>query len=232
MQVSITTQSIQFSSDNSHLYNAYLASPVQPSPQQDTGIILLHDCWGMSQHSHEIAENFSRYGCTVLLPDLYDQTPPTTQAQADEMMYQLDWHQAAEHVVNGAARYLMTRCTRVCVVGLSMGSGIAIMSATLNTLINKYACFYGLPELVALPVERISSPVQGHFVESEENDLWCPPDRVQTFIDSMAEHNKQLEIHWYKDAMHGFMNHRKTAMYCAQACKLATARTLKFLNAT
>ncbi|MEM7294460.1 MAG: alpha/beta fold hydrolase [Pseudomonadota bacterium] len=200
------------------------------SSESTTGIVLLHDCWGLSQHSIEIAENFAAAGYSVLLPDLYRNQHPSTQGEADGMMDALDWYAAAAYVVPAAQLYLAGSCSKVVVLGLSMGSGIALLAATMHEAIDAYALFYGLPPLLDLDFGNISAPIQGHFVAVEENDTWCPASRVNQFLSILKEQNQSIEMHWYHDATHGFMNHRKPEMYCASTCEIATQRTLSFFE--
>ena len=197
-----------------------------------TGIIFLHDCWGLSQHSIEIADNFADAGYAVLLPNLYRTAPPTHQQQADGMMDELEWEWAATSVVAGARRFLREDCDKVVLLGLSMGSGIGLLAAAVHDDIDSYACFYGLPDLSKLKTENINSPVQGHFIAADELDEWCPASRVKDYLTMMEASQKPIDMHWYEGARHGFMNHSKPEMYCADTCQLATKRTLDFFQST
>ena len=139
----------------------YLA---KPSKANAPGVVVIQEWWGLQDQIRGICDRLALAGYEALAPDLYAGTTVPyhdTQAAAHEMN-SLNFLDATDQVVRGAARYLGQTADRVGLMGFCMGGAVTVLGAARIPEISAAVAFYGLPLEGAINPADIKIPLQGH----------------------------------------------------------------------
>ena len=138
-------------------------------------------------------------------------------------MNSLNFLEATDQVVRGAAQLLKRTGVKVGLTGFCLGGAVTILGACRVPELSAAVCFYGLPpETVAKPAD-VKVPLQAHFANRDD---WCTPAAVDKFEAGLKAAGKKAEVFRY-DADHGFVNEQRDA-HDRAAAELAWERTLAF----
>jgi carboxymethylenebutenolidase len=201
----------------------YLAKPGRANAP---GVVVIQEWWGLQDQIKGICDRFALAGYEALAPDLYAGTvvPYHDAEAANREMSSLNFLEATDQVVRGAAVFLKQSGAKVGLTGFCMGGAVTVLGAIRIPELAAAVCFYGLPPgNVASPAD-IRVPLQGHFANDDD---WCTPDTVNAFEAALKTAGKQAEIYRY-DAKHGFMNEQRPDAHQRQAAEAAWARSLDF----
>jgi carboxymethylenebutenolidase len=190
------------------------------------GLVVVQEWWGVQDQIKGICDRFAAAGYEALAPDLYAGTvvPYHDVEAANREMSSLDFLDATDQVVRGAALYLGQTGVRVGLTGFCMGGAVTVLGAIRVPEFTAGVCFYGLPPAnVANPAD-IRIPLQGHFANQDD---WCTPKAVDDFEAVCEAAGKSAEIFRY-DAQHGFVNEQRLAAHDRKAAEIAWERTLTF----
>jgi carboxymethylenebutenolidase len=203
----------------------YLA---KPGRAYAPGLVVIQEWWGVQAQITSTCDRFAAAGFEALAPDLFNgKTVPYHDVQsASAAMSALDFIEAADNNVRGAATYLKSAGARVGLTGFCLGGAMTILGAIRVPEFAAGVCFYGLPpETVAHPSE-IQIPLQAHFANT---DNWCTPALVNKFEAAAKKAKAPVEICRY-DAAHGFMNEQRQAAHNRMSAELCWERMLGFLE--
>ena len=191
------------------------------------GVIVIQEWWGLSGNITGICDRLALAGYDALAPDLYGGTlvPYHDHHAAEQQLQNLDFADAAQNSVRGAAQFLKRSSPKVAVVGFCMGGAVAMLAAAAPE-ISAVAPFYGLPPEKFLDISKLKIPVQGHFSNTDD---FVTPERANTFEAALNKAGVKNEIFRY-DASHAFMNEQRD-VYDRAAAELAWGRLLGFLSA-
>ena len=191
------------------------------------GVIVIQEWWGLSGNITGICNRLALAGYDALAPDLYGGTlvPYHDHHAAEQQLQNLDFADAAQNSVRGAAQFLKRSSPKVAVVGFCMGGAVAMLAAAAPE-ISAVAPFYGLPPEKFLDISKLKIPVQGHFSNTDD---FVTPERANTFEAALNKAGVKNEIFRY-DASHAFMNEQRD-VYDRAASELAWGRLLRFLSA-
>jgi carboxymethylenebutenolidase len=186
---------------------------------------VIQEWWGLQDQIKGIADRFALAGYDALAPDLYAGTVVPyhdTEAAAREMN-SLNFLDATDNTVRGAAQFLKKSGVKVGLTGFCLGGAVTIIGACRIAELSAAVCFYGIPpESVAKPAD-LKVPLQGHFANQDD---WCTPAVVDGFEAAAKAAGRNVEVFRY-DAGHGFVNEQR-AVHDRAAAELAWERTLKF----
>src|SRR4029077_19659900 len=157
--------------------------------------------------------------------DLFRGKVAKASDEASHIMANLNFPDAAEQDIRGAAQYLKESSKKVAVGGFCMGGVLTILAALHVPETDAGACFYGLPD-VAAGFKKIKIPLVCHFANK---DGWITPAKVNDFEAALKQSKSKFEIYRY-EAQHAFMNELRPGVYDAASAKLAWDRTLAFLK--
>lgn len=191
------------------------------------GVVVIQEWWGLQDQIKGLCDRFALLGYDALAPDLYAGTviPYHDAEAAAREMNSLNFIDAADQLVRGAAQFLLRSSPKVAVSGFCMGGAVAILAASRSPEFSAAVPFYGLPpETVAKPAD-LKVPVQGHFANSDD---YITPERVSAFETGLKAAGKVFEIYRY-DASHAFMNEQRS-VHDRQCAELAWERTSGFLK--
>jgi carboxymethylenebutenolidase len=189
------------------------------------GVVVIQEWWGLQDQIKGICDRFALAGYEALAPDLYAGTvvPYHDTEAAGREMNSLNFLEATDQVVRGAAQLLQRTGVKVGLTGFCLGGAVTVLGACRVPEFTAAVCFYGLPpETVAKPAD-VKIPLQAHFANRDD---WCTPEAVDKFEAGLKAAGKKAEVYRY-DADHGFVNEQRDA-HDRAAAELAWERTLAF----
>ena len=179
-----------------------------------------------TSRSKKTADRLAGAGYRALVPDLYRGKVATASDEANHLMGNLNFPDAADQDIRGAVQYLKQSSKKVAVGGFCMGGALTILSAVRVPEMDAGACFYGIPPLDVAELQEIKIPLICHFAKKDD---WCTPAKVNELEAALKRSKSQFELYRY-DAQHAFMNEARPEVYDAVSAKTAWERTLGFLK--
>ena len=189
------------------------------------GVIVIQEWWGLQNQIKGICDRLARAGYDALAPDLYGGKAVGyhDSEAADREMNSLDFLDATDNIVRGAAQYLHKSSRKVGLTGFCLGGAVTVLGAVRVPELDAACCFYGIPPEAAGPPSGIKVPFQGHFATRDD---WCTPEAVAKFEAGLKQAKAPGEIFRY-EADHAFMNEQRT-VHDRAAAELAWGRMLVF----
>jgi len=215
---------IHFNRPDGKTCPGYLATPKTGAGAP--GFVCIQEWWGLNDQIKKTADRLAGAGYRSLVPDLYRGKVAKASDEASHMMANLNFPDAAEQDIRGAAQYLKQSCKKVVVGGFCMGGALTVLAAVRVPEMDAGACFYGIPDLPAAELKKIKIPLVCHFANRDGH--WTPA-KVNDLEAALKQSESQFEIYRY-DAQHAFMNEARPQVYDAASAKLAWDRTVKFLK--
>jgi len=232
----VKTESVEF---------GYLASPGDgPCP----GIVMIHDVWGLAEHTRDMARRLAAEGFAVLAIDLYRREAEVKIENPGAWMRGLSDPQVLTDV-EAAAGWLAghSACTgRVGVVGFCMGGMYALLAACGGAGIAAGTAFYGVlshrhgilydeagldperkPREPLAAAEDLSCPLLCLFGDADE---FVPLSDIDLLRASLAGATPPSEVVVYPDCGHAFMNDTREDAYRPETAAVAWRRTVAFLR--
>jgi len=208
-------------------HHAYVARPKvgYASP----GIVLLHDRWGLTEATTELARRLAADGYVTMAPDLYHGAMPEEEEEARRLAYALAEGKGIDDV--RTALYWMRNqgyvtAHLVAAVGLCAGGKLALLAAseTVNAP-QAVVAFYGAIAPALQRGDTFTVPVQGHF---GGEDALIPADDVHALEQALTRDQVPHEIHLYPGVGHDFIR-PGSPTYDQAAAEEAWGRMLTFL---
>ena len=134
------------------------------------GVVVIQEWWGLQDQIKGLCDRFALAGYDALAPDLFNGVviPYHDAEAASREMNSLNFLEAADQHVRGAAQFLLRSSPKVAVSGFCMGGAVAVLAACRAPEFSAVVPFYGLPpESVAKPAD-VKVPLQGHFANSDD----------------------------------------------------------------
>jgi len=215
---------IEFKRPDGKSCSGYLATP-KAGPSAP-GFVVIQEWWGLNDQIKNTADRLAEAGYRALVPDLYRGKVAKAAQEANHMMTNLNFPDAAGEDIRGAAQYLKQSSKTVAVGGFCMGGALTLLAALRVPEMDAGAVFYGIPPVDAATFKAIKVPLICHFANTDD---WCTPAKVNELEAALKESKSQLEFYRY-DAQHAFMNEARPEVYNAASAKTAWERTLAFLK--
>jgi carboxymethylenebutenolidase len=202
--------------------NAYLVSSSRGGP----GVLVLPSWWGLKPFFKQVCDRLAEQGYTALAPDYYygrightidEATALQQEAESDPDAMGAMIKAAKDHLVS------LRSGEPIGVVGFSMGTDWAVMTAANEPDVAATVLFYGG---WSVDFSKMSSKVLGHYAETDE---WYPFDRAQSMEQNMKAAGVDVTLHFYPGTAHWFMEEDRPE-YDPAAASLAWKRTLEFLK--
>jgi len=213
---------IEFARPDGSKTNGYLAKAGQGRP----GVVVIQEWWGLNDQICGVADRFARAGYNALAPDLYKGRLTAEPDEANHLMTGLDFADATQQDLRGAAQHLQTQSGKVAVMGYCMGGALTIAAAVHIPEFAAGVCFYGIPPKAFADPAKIRVPLQGHFANKDD---WCTPAAVNDLELTLKAAGVSHEVYRY-DAAHAFANERSNA-YDVACANQAWERMAAFLRA-
>jgi len=222
---------IEFKRPDGQTLNGYLAEPTDKA--NAPGIVVIQEWWGLDDEIKAVADRFAQAGYRALVPDLYRGKLALEANEAEHLMGDLNFGDAAGQDIRGAVQYLKaTGSSKVAVTGFCMGGALTVLSACNVPELDGAIVWYGNPPLEYVNADAITKPMLGHWALHDE---FFPIAGVDQLEEKLKQAGVNYEFHRY-DTKHAFANPKSDARglaplkYSAEAAKLAWERTLNFLN--
>jgi carboxymethylenebutenolidase len=189
------------------------------------GVIVIQEWWGLQDQIKGICDRLALAGYDALAPDLYAGTvvPYHDTDAAGREMNSLNFLEATDQVVRGAAQFLKRTGAKVGLTGFCLGGAVSILGACRIGELDAAVCFYGLPPESVASGRDVKVPLQGHFADQDD---WCTPAAVDKFEADLKAAGTSAEIYRYH-AHHAFMNEQRD-VYDRVAAEQAWERMLDF----
>lgn len=205
----------------------YLAKPSDGG--SGPAVIVIHEWWGLNDHTRDIARRWADAGFVALAPDLYRGVVTTDPAEASKLMHDLSPEDGLE-TLNAAVSTLASTPgadpNRIGVTGYCMGGSFALLLACRNGSIKAAAPFYG-----DIPADKDIANLKGPvlFIGASK-DAWITVEKMEGLRSSLARHGKSGEVKIYEGADHAFFNDTRPAVYDAKAAADAWKRVTDFFR--
>jgi carboxymethylenebutenolidase len=223
-------QMISFRRPDGQSVEGYLA---EPAGGNAPGVVVIQEWWGLNAQIKGVADRMAGAGYRALVPDLYRGKVTVEAKEAEHLMGNLDFGDAAGQDVRGAVQHLKMRGGKAGVTGFCLGGALTLLAAVNVPEADAGVVWYGFPPLEYIDAARIRAPLLGHFAIE---DVPFPIATVDLLEAKLRAANVRFEFHRYQ-AKHAFANEtlvgdRKLpiAEYSAPAAELAWRRTLEFFD--
>jgi carboxymethylenebutenolidase len=214
------------------------------------GVVLVHDVWGVSDHTRDVTRRLAAEGFAVLAVDLYRRLDNVRIEAPGAWMQALSDPEAIADVREAAAflaRHPASRGRPVGVTGFCMGGMLALLAACALPELAAAAPFYGLlshehgllyaadgldpekkPRQPLDAVSDLQCPLLCFFGADDE---FIPVSDVEQLERRLATQRQTSEVVVYPGAGHAFLNDTRPDAYRPEAARDAWARLTAFLHA-
>ena len=224
-------KTISYKRPDGKTLEGYLAEPAQGASAP--GMVVIQEWWGLNDQIKGVADRLAKAGYRALVPDLYRGKKALEANEAEHLMTNLNFGDAAGQDVRGAVQQLKTTGSgKVGVTGFCMGGALTLLSAANVPEADAAVAWYGFPPLEYIDPKKIKAPLMGHYAT---DDVPFPIAKVDELEKKLREANVKFEFHRYK-AKHAFANEEANSKklpiveYNREAAELAWKRTLEFLD--
>lgn len=207
----------------------YLVEPAQAASAP--GIVVIQEWWGLNDQIKGVADKFAAAGYRVLVPDLYRGKLALEANEAEHLMNDLNFADAAGQDIRGAVQYLKgSGSAKVGVNGYCMGGALTLLAAVFVPESDANATWYGYPPLEYVDPAKIHAPLLGHW---GTQDQFFAIDGVDALEEKLQQAGVAFEFHRY-DAKHAFANEESDSRnlpplgYNPEAAEIAWQRTIAF----
>ena len=210
---------------------AYLAEPENLS--NAPGIVVIQEWWGLNDQIKGVADRLAKAGYRALVPDLYRGKMALEANEAEHLMNDLNFGDAAGQDIRGAVQYLKASgSAKVAVTGFCMGGALTVLSACNVPELDATVVWYGYPPLEYVDASKVKAPMLAHW--ALHDDAFAI-EGVGHLEEKLKTAGADLQFYRY-DAKHAFANEEADSRnlpflkYQADAAKLAWERTMEFLS--
>jgi carboxymethylenebutenolidase len=222
---------ISYTRPDGRTSNGYMVEPTQGS--KAPGVVVIQEWWGLDDEIKGVAEKLAATGYRALVPDLYRGKLALEANEAEHLMNDLDFADAATQDIRGAVQYLKeSGSSKAGVMGYCMGGALTLLAAVFVPESDANATWYGYPPLDYVDASKIKAPLLGHW---GTQDQFFAIDGVDALEEKLKEAGVAYEFHRY-DAKHAFANEKSDERnlpplgYNPDAAKLAWERTMAFFQ--
>jgi carboxymethylenebutenolidase len=221
-------QMISFKRPDGQSVQGYLAEPAAGA--KAPGLVVIQEWWGLNAQIKGVADRMAAAGYRALVPDLYRGKVAVEANEAEHLMTNLNFGDAAGQDVRGAVQHLKGASAKVGVTGFCMGGALTLLSAVNVPEVDAAVCWYGFPPLEYIDATKIKAPLLGHFAIDDV------PFPIAPSTSSRLRAARSTEFHRYQ-AKHAFANETAVGAnklpiteYNPKAAELAWNRTMEFLG--
>jgi carboxymethylenebutenolidase len=207
--------------------NGYLARPAGGG--NGAGVVVIHEWWGLNEHTKDIARRWAAEGFTALAPDLYEGVVTADPQEASRLMHALTPERGLA-VLDAAVEQLASTegvdPERIGATGYCMGGSFTLLLATHNPRVKAAAPFYGdVP-----PDEELAKLTAPILFIGASKDGWITVEKMHALRDSLARLGKEGEVKIYEGADHAFFNDTRPEVYDPEAAADAWKRVTGFFK--
>jgi carboxymethylenebutenolidase len=211
-------------------FDSYFA---RPRTGKAPGLIIFTEMWGVAPSKIEMAQEYADNGWCALIPNMFwrseftGRVPFENADLAWQRLQAFDWERAV-HDAQTAVQWLRAspHCTgKIAAIGFCMGGRTAFLSAS-RVGVDAAVSLYALGIARHLDeVRTVASPVQLHYGLNDEH---IPKSEMDAVV-SAARDNRNIEVHFYSGAEHGFFTKGRPA-WNEKAVAAASAHINRLLS--
>ena len=224
---------ITFQRPDGSSVEAYLVEPA--APKNAPGVVVIQEWWGLDDEIKNVANRLAKAGYRALIPDLYRGKLALEANEAEHLMNDLNFGDAASQDIRGAVQYLKeTGSNKVAVTGFCMGGALTVLSAGLVPECDGTVVWYGYPPLEYVDASAITKPMLAHWALHDDFFSIAGVDQLEQKLKAAGV---TFDFQRY-DAKHAFANPKSDARglpplrYNSVSADLAWERTMTFLKNT
>jgi carboxymethylenebutenolidase len=218
---------------------AFLALPA--AGQNLPAIVLMHERYGLVQHTRDLAQRLARDGFVCIAPDFFHKHPDQDALRRGDVGYDMTDPEALGYLnaaVDALAALPQVDAKKISVMGVCQTGRHPLVIAAQRPIAAALV-WYGaaqqrdwqvnarFPVALADLIARIDCPVLGIFGEA---DHVISLDDVRQFRDCLDRHGKNYTIKVFPGAPHGWLNDTMPGRYRREAAEAAWALQLEFLR--
>jgi len=222
-------KTISFNRPDGKTLQGYLAEPAAGA--KAPGLVVIQEWWGLNAQIKGVADRMAAAGYRALVPDLYRGKVAVEANEAEHLMTNLNFGDAAGQDVRGAVQHLKAASAKVGVTGFCMGGALTLLSVANVPEVDAGVCWYGFPPLEYIDATKIRAALMGHFAI---DDVPFPIATVDSLEEKLRAAQVRYEFFRYQ-AKHAFANETQVGEkklpiteYNPQAAELAWQRTMEF----
>ena len=220
-----------------------------PDAGTHPGVVMIHDVWGLSDHTRDLARRLTGEGFAVLAIDLYRREAEVRIENPGAWIRELRDPQVLDDIAVAGdflAERPETRGHRIGVLGFCMGGMYALMAACQFPRFAAGVPFYGLlshahgilnhesgldparkPREPLAMASELRCPLLAFFGDQDE---FVPMSDVRRLESELARARAPAEVVVVPGAGHAFMNDTRPDAYRPEAAAAAWSRTTEFLR--
>lgn len=227
-------KTVEFQRPDGVSVKGYLAEARQPIGS----VVVIQEWWGINDQIRGVADRFATAGFTALVPDLYRGKNTVEMEEANHLMENLDFGDAAGNDIRGATSFLKGRhigSGKVGITGYCMGGALTVLAMTAVPEADAGVVWYGVPPLEYVDATKIGKgrPLMAHWGEQDEA---FPIANVDGFEKQLREAGVDYEGYRYL-ARHAFANETAVGpgripitQYDPVWAQMAWDRTMRFFG--
>ena len=209
--------------------SAFYAEP--KAGNRAPAIVVVQEWWGVNDQIKGVANRLAEAGYRALVPDLYRGKVGLDAKEAEHLMSNLNFGDAAGQDIRGAVQYVKQASPTAAVMGFCMGGALTLLAAVHVPEADAAVTWYGYPPLEYVDATKIKVPLLGHWAT---DDAYFPIQQVDALEEKLNKANVNHEFYRY-NAKHAFANETQKhstgpIVYDASAAETAWARTATFLK--
>ena len=224
---------IEFNRPDGQAIKGYLAEPADKA--NAPGVVVIQEWWGLDSEVKAVADRLAKAGYRALVPDLYRGKLALEAQEAEHLMGDLNFGDAAGQDIRGAVQYLKaTGSQKVAVTGFCMGGALTVLSACNVPERDATVVWSGYPPLEYVDAKAIAKPMMAHWASHDDFFAISGVDQLDA---KLTEAGAVHEFYRY-DAKHAFANPKSDVRglpplaYNEAAATLAWDRTMEFFEKT
>jgi carboxymethylenebutenolidase len=197
---------ISYKRPDGNSVEAYLIEPANPA--NAPGVVVIQEWWGLDDEVKNVANRLAQAGYRALVPDLYRGKLALEAHEAEHLMNDLNFGDAASQDIRGAVQYLKTTgSAKVAVTGFCMGGALTVLSAGLVPECDGTVVWYGYPPLEYVDVQAIKKPMLAHWALQDDFFSIAGVDLLE---EKLKTAGVKYDFQRY-DAKHAFANPKSDA---------------------
>jgi carboxymethylenebutenolidase len=221
------------------------ASDIRSAP----GVVMIHDVWGLTDHTRDLAQRLARDGFAVLALDLYRRLDEVKIENPGVWMRSLSDPQILDDIQAGVeflASQPVVQGQRVGVTGFCMGGMYALMAGCTCAGLSASVPYYGLlshqhgilfdengldPGLKPRePLDVVRDLRCATLAFFGDQDEFIPTADIGELEKRLAQTDPSAQVVVYANAGHAFMNDTRPDAYRPDDAEDAWSKMLEFLR--
>jgi carboxymethylenebutenolidase len=218
---------------------ALLAQPASSGPLP--AIVLMHERYGLVQHTRDLAARFARDGFACIAPDFFYKHPDQAALHRGDVGYEMTDPEAVDYLeaaITELSALPRVDGKKIAVMGVCQTGRHPLLVAAKRPIAAALVWYGGAsqrdwqvstryPEALDDIIARVDCPVLGIFGEADHVISLADVRRLR---DALDRHDKSYQIKVYAGAPHGWLNDTMPGRYRRAEAEAAWTLQLAFLK--